>query len=94
MLSDDEVLELAKMGCIIEDHYSEKAGHLKPMDMEWAKDGLSNQLYIVQARPETVHSNKDATKLHEYVLKQKGTVRIVGKSVGEKIGRASCRERV
>jgi pyruvate,water dikinase len=58
-LSDDEILTLASWACIIEDHYSAKAGHYKPMDMEWAKDGITNELFIVQARPETVQSQKD-----------------------------------
>ena len=85
-LNDDEVLTLAKWACIIEDHYSEKAGHFKPMDMEWAKDGETGQLFIVQARPETVQSQKDRTTIEEYKLKEKGKVLVVGKSVGEKIG--------
>ncbi|MBU2561367.1 MAG: phosphoenolpyruvate synthase [Nanoarchaeota archaeon] len=85
-LTDEEVLTLAKWACIIEDHYSEKAGHFKPMDMEWAKDGNTGQLFIVQARPETVQSRKDKTTVEEYKLKQKGKVLITGKSVGEKIG--------
>jgi len=62
------------MACAIEDHYSMKAGHFKPMDMEWAKDGQSNELFIVQARPETVMSQKNKNVLETYVLKQKGTI--------------------
>jgi pyruvate,water dikinase len=85
-ITDDEVLTLAKWACIIEDHYSEKAGHFKPMDMEWAKDGKTGQLFIVQARPETVQSRKDANKLIKYVMKEKGKVLVEGHSVGEKIG--------
>jgi pyruvate, water dikinase len=85
-LNEDEVITLAKWACIIEDHYSEKAGHFKPMDMEWAKDGDTGQLFIVQARPETVQSRKDTTKIENYVLKEKGKVLIEGHSVGEKIG--------
>ena len=85
-LSDDEVLELSKWACIIEDHYSEKAGHFKPMDMEWAKDGVTNQLFIVQARPETVQSRKDVNVLRNYVLKGEGKKLVVGRSVGAKIG--------
>ena len=85
-LTNDEVLTLAKWACAIEDHYSFKAGHFKPMDMEWAKDGQSNELYIVQARPETVISQKNKNVLETYVLKQKGTIVIKGKSVGSKIG--------
>ncbi|MBN1544842.1 phosphoenolpyruvate synthase [Candidatus Woesearchaeota archaeon] len=85
-LNDEEVLTLAKWACIIEDHYSAKAGYFKPMDMEWAKDGHTGQLFIVQARPETVQSRKDKTTLEEYHLKEKGKVLITGKSVGERIG--------
>ncbi|MCK5039940.1 MAG: phosphoenolpyruvate synthase [Candidatus Aenigmarchaeota archaeon] len=84
-LDDDEILTLAKWACIIEDHYSKKAGYLKPMDMEWAKDGQTNELFIVQARPETVQSRKDANVYEEYHLKEKGTVLVKGLSVGEKI---------
>ena len=85
-LTDDEILELARMVVTIEDHYSEKAGYLKPMDTEWAKDGISGELFIVQARPETVHSRKDTTLLKEDQLEERGEVRTMGKSVGELIG--------
>lgn len=85
-INDDEVLKLAKWAVIIEDHYSEKAGYFKPMDMEWAKDGESGELFIVQARPETVQSRKDQNKLIKYVIKQEGKTIIEGKSVGERIG--------
>ncbi len=90
-LSDEEVLELAEMAAKIEDHYSEKAGHFKPMDMEWAKDGESGELFVVQARPETVHSQKDKTTLHNFAMKEKGQPHIVGKSVGSKIGKGTAR---
>jgi pyruvate,water dikinase len=85
-LADEDVLTLSKWACIIEDHYSEKAGRFKPMDMEWAKDGKTGELFIVQARPETVQSQKDRTTIEEYKLKEKGKVLISGKSVGERIG--------
>ncbi len=85
-ITDDEILKLAEWSAIIEDHYSQKAGHHKPMDMEWAKDGESGELFIVQARPETVHSQKDVSKLTKSVLKEKGNVILKGKSVGELIG--------
>jgi len=85
-INDDEVLTLARWATIIEDHYSEKAGHFKPMDMEWAKDGDSGELFIVQARPETVQSRKDLSVLEEYVMKEKGELVITGKSVGSRIG--------
>ncbi len=80
VLNDNEILKLAKWACIIEEYYG------KPMDMEWAKDGRSNKLFIVQARPETVQSQKDRNVLEEYKLKRKGAVLAVGKSVGSKIG--------
>lgn len=86
ILSDNEILTLGKWACIIEDHYSAKAGQFKPMDMEWAKDGISGELYIVQARPETVQSRKDKSILESYTIKQRGKVLVTGKSVGEKIG--------
>ncbi|MGV8087112.1 MAG: phosphoenolpyruvate synthase [Candidatus Woesearchaeota archaeon] len=86
VLRDDEVLTLAKWATAIEEHYSTKAGHLKPMDMEWAKDGKSGELFIVQARPETVVSRKNSNVLETYVLKQKGKLIARGKSVGERIG--------
>ncbi len=91
VLSDDEILILARWACIVEDHYSEKAGHHKPMDLEWAKDGLTGELFIVQARPETVHALKDKTKLSKYVLKEHGDILITGQSVGEKIGYGKVR---
>ena len=89
-INDEEVLELAKMAQIIEDHYSEKAGHFKPMDMEWAKDGLTKELFIVQARPETVQSQKNRNILQEYYLKEKGTIITKGKSVGSLIGQGKA----
>ncbi len=86
VLSDDEILTLARYAVIIEDHYSQKAAKFKPMDMEWAKDGTTNQLYIVQARPETIHSQADKSKLRSYIMQEKGPILAVGNSVGEKIG--------
>jgi len=90
VLADKEILLLAKWACIIEDHYSKKAGHYKPMDMEWAKDGVSGKLFIVQARPETVHSQKNTQVLEKYVLKESGKVLARGRSVGEKIGQGKA----
>jgi pyruvate,water dikinase len=86
ILSDDEVILLAKWGVQIEEHYSKKAGLPMAMDIEWAKDGITQQLYILQARPETVKSQREMNLLESYVLKEKGKVLIQGKSVGEKIG--------
>ena len=84
-ISDEEVLQLARWGMIIEEHYSEKKKKWMPMDIEWAKDGKTGQMFIVQARPETVQSQKSKQVLEEYSLKQKGTVIAAGKSVGNKI---------
>jgi pyruvate,water dikinase len=86
VLKDKEVLKLAEWAVIIEDHYSKKAKHWKPMDMEWAKDGETDKLFIVQARPETVQSQKNRNILEEYELQEKGELIATGKSVGEKIG--------
>ncbi|HLC32299.1 MAG TPA: phosphoenolpyruvate synthase [Candidatus Nanoarchaeia archaeon] len=84
-LDDDEVLQLAEWGAIIEDYYSYKKGHWMPMDIEWAKDGETGNLYIVQARPESVESRKNKSVLQTYKLLQKGKVLAMGKSVGSKI---------
>ncbi|MFH0978661.1 MAG: phosphoenolpyruvate synthase, partial [Candidatus Woesearchaeota archaeon] len=86
VLSDKEVLQLAEWAVIIEEHYSLKRSTFTPMDIEWAKDGKTNKLFIVQARPETVQSQKDKTKLEQYVLKQKGKSIVQGHSVGDRIG--------
>ena len=86
ILTDEEIITLARWAVIIEEHYSKKAGKFKPMDIEWAKDGRSNKLYIVQARPETVQSQKDRTILESYHLKSKGKILATGRSVGDRIG--------
>jgi len=84
-LSDDEVLTLADYAIKIEKHYSAKAGQRRPMDIEWAKDGLDGQLYIVQARPETVASQLSGMTLEQYELKQKAEAIVTGRAVGSKI---------
>ncbi|MFA6545381.1 MAG: PEP/pyruvate-binding domain-containing protein, partial [Limisphaerales bacterium] len=71
-INDDEILQLARWACIIEDHYSAKRGHPTPMDIEWAKDGRTGELFIVQARPETVQSRKAAEIIETFRLKQRG----------------------
>lgn len=86
ILNDQEITQLAKWAVVIEEHYSKKAKKFKPMDMEWAKDGKTGKLFIVQARPETVQSQKNVNVLEKYVLMQKGTSLIAGMSVGSKIG--------
>ncbi|ELR97253.1 phosphoenolpyruvate synthase [Gloeocapsa sp. PCC 73106] len=90
-LSDDEVLLLAKWACVIEDHYSQVRGIYTPMDIEWAKDGETGEIYIVQARPETVQSQKSSNILKSYQLTESGTVLITGRAVGEMIGQGKAR---
>ena len=85
-LADDDVLELARWACRIEDHYSKRRGAPTPMDIEWAKDGETGELFIVQARPETVQSRRNADVIETYRLKQRGPVLVTGRSIGEKIG--------
>jgi pyruvate, water dikinase len=85
VLSDDQIVKLAKWGMIIENHYQ------KPMDIEWAYDGETKQLFIVQARPETVQSKKNTMIIEEYVLLEKGKVLVEGASVGRKIGQGKAR---
>jgi pyruvate,water dikinase len=90
-IDDEEILTLARWACLIEDHYSRKRSCYTPMDMEWAKDGRTSELFIVQARPETVHSQKSFEALEVYQLKEKGPVLARGRSVGEKIAHGPVR---
>ncbi|MFN6537510.1 MAG: phosphoenolpyruvate synthase [Nostoc sp. EkiNYC01] len=90
-LSDEEILELAQACCLIEEHYSQVRGVYTPMDIEWAKDGITNELFIVQARPETVQSQKSKNVLRTYHLQRKGEVLVTGRSVGEMIGQGKAR---
>ncbi|BBC24494.1 phosphoenolpyruvate synthase [Pseudanabaena sp. ABRG5-3] len=89
-ITDDEILKLAEWACIIEDHYSEVRGKLSPMDIEWAKDGRTGELFIVQARPETVQSQKSGNILRNYKLKGSSDVLITGRAVGEMIGQGKA----
>jgi pyruvate, water dikinase len=90
-LADGEVLELADYAIRIEDHYSKLAGHATPMDIEWAKDGGDGKLYIVQARPETAASQRQAGTFESYALKATGPVLATGRAVGEKIAAGAVR---
>ncbi|WP_017661919.1 phosphoenolpyruvate synthase [Baaleninema simplex] len=90
-ITDDEVLTLAKWACIIEDHYSEVRGSYTPMDIEWAKDGQTGELFIVQARPETVQSQKAGNVLKHYKLQGTSNVIVSGRAVGEAIGQGKAR---
>lgn len=85
-ISDQEVLQLARWACAIEQHYSLVAGKPCPMDIEWAKDGNDGLLYIVQARPETVHSQESQSKIEYWSLSGRNEPIISGRSIGEKIG--------
>lgn len=87
-ISDNQTLELANWVCLIEDYYTKLKGHWCPMDIEWAVDGLSKELFIVQARPETIHSRKKDNALVEYKTDKSITssIRLTGIAVGDKIG--------
>jgi pyruvate,water dikinase len=90
-INDDEILQLAKWACIIENHYSQVRGTYTPMDIEWAKDGITGQLFIVQARPETVQSQKSASVLRNFKLLGTSKVLSRGRAVGEMIGQGKAR---
>ncbi len=85
-ITEEEILTLARWTAIIEDHYSKKAGYFKPMDIEWGKDGNTGELFILQARPETVQSQRDVNVLESYKLAETGKVFVTGTAVGSKIG--------
>ena len=85
-ISDEDVMTLADYAIKVENHYSQKAGFIKPMDMEWAKDGEDGHLYMVQARPETVQSQKKGNILEVYHLKESGKILVTGQAIGTKIG--------
>ena len=104
VLSDKEILKLAKWAILVEEHYSKKNKRWTPMDLEWAKDGRTGELFIVQARPETVHASRDFSKIKEHVLceskvkspalsagRQKSKVIVKGTSVGSKIAVGKAR---
>ncbi|MCM5704595.1 phosphoenolpyruvate synthase [Larsenimonas salina] len=84
-LNDDEVMELARQAVTIENHYG------RPMDIEWARDGDDNHLYIVQARPETVVSNQEAGTLERFTLKETGPLLVDGRAIGQRIGQGRAR---
>ena len=79
VLSDQEILRLARWACTIEDHYG------TPMDMEWARDGETGEIFIVQARPETVQSRREASSFKSYRMKKKGRLLVTGLSIGDAI---------
>lgn len=85
VLSDDEAIKIANWALIIEDHYQ------KPMDIEWAKDGVSNQLFIIQARPETVQSRKNPLVVKEFRIENKGIPIAKGEAIGSKVATGVAR---
>jgi pyruvate,water dikinase len=90
-IDDEDALTLGGYAIEIEKHYSMKAGMHRPMDIEWAKDGIDGQLYIVQARPETVASLKHGATLEQFVLKGSGTPLVTGHAVGGRIAQGNAR---
>ncbi len=85
VLTDEEILKLARWAVVVEEHYE------KPMDMEWAKDGDSGELYLVQARPETVQTQREAQSLRTYTLKERGEELVTGLAIGEAIAAGKVR---
>ncbi|MBN9192885.1 phosphoenolpyruvate synthase [Microbacterium sp.] len=84
-ITDAEVEELARHALVIEGHYG------RPMDVEWARDGLDGKLYILQARPETVVSRADGNVMRRFVLRERGEVLVAGRAIGQKIGAGAVR---
>ena len=84
-ISDEDVMVLADYAIKVEEHYSQKVSHTKPMDMEWAKDGIDGKIYMVQARPETVASQKRGNFLERYHLQEHSKTLISGYAIGTKI---------
>ncbi|CAM5225749.1 PEP/pyruvate-binding domain-containing protein [Alishewanella longhuensis] len=84
-LTDAEVEQLAKQAVVIEQHYG------RPMDIEWAKDGVDGKLYIVQARPETVKSREDNASIERYQLAKRSTVLVEGRAIGQRIGAGTAK---
>ncbi len=85
-LNDEEILTLARWAVLIEEHYSKKARKWMPQDIEWAKDGKTGELFIVQSRPETIHASKVGKIYEEYEIKAKKTPILTGIAIGDKIG--------
>jgi pyruvate, water dikinase len=90
VLTDDEVLELARLACTVEDHYSRRRGGPTPMDLEWAKDGRTGELFVLQARPETVHSQRKPM-LERATLRGTGEELVTGRAIGQRIGSGPVR---
>ncbi|MFJ6653288.1 phosphoenolpyruvate synthase [Microbacterium sp. NPDC091313] len=84
-LTDAEVTELGRIALVIEEHYG------RPMDIEWGKDGVDGELYVLQARPETVVSRQEATVMRRFVLRERGTTLVEGRAIGQRIGSGAVR---
>jgi pyruvate,water dikinase len=91
VLGDDDVLTLARWAVAIEQHYSERYRRPTPMDIEWAQDGRNGELYVLQARPETVHARERRPRLELWKRRGEGTVVLTGRSVGNKVGNGAVR---
>jgi pyruvate, water dikinase len=91
VLTDDEILTLSRWAVAVEEHYSDVRGEPSPMDMEWAKDGLTGELFLLQARPETVHARQASAALERHHLDGSGEVLVTGRAVGERIGKGRAR---
>lgn len=85
VLADDDILTLAEWACVIEEHFSAKKSQPCPMDMEWAKDGITGELFIVQARPETVHSIRGKETMETFRLSERGHALITGRAIGNRV---------
>ena len=90
-VSDEDVLQLARWALAIEDHYSERRGAMTFMDIEWAKDGPTGELFIVQARPETVHGRRESPVVRLYALAEKGSLLAEGLAVGNAVATGPAR---
>ncbi len=91
VLSEEEILTLANWGIKVEEHYSREYKTWRPMDIEWAKDGLTGQLFLVQARPETIHNEKTLRTMEVYQMKKHQDLIVSGAAVGNKIGQGRTR---
>jgi pyruvate,water dikinase len=91
VLSSEDILTLARWAVLVEEHYSKLRGTPTPMDIEWAKDGRTGDLFLVQARPETVQARRDPLVLERFHLERRGDVLVKGRSVGERIGQGRAR---
>jgi pyruvate,water dikinase len=92
VLQDEELMTLARWALAIEEHYSRRSGHPTPMDIEWAKDGQTGELFIVQARPETVYGSRTGARLELFRKQGKGRILLTGKSVGHRVGAGIVRQ--